>query len=43
VRKTDRVDALWTQTTTNSEEEYLLKIIFRIADGKLEQVRALLD
>jgi len=43
VRKNDIVAVLWKQTSTLSNDEYLLKILLKELDGEIKQAGALLD
>ena len=43
IRKKDMVGVLWKQTSTKSEEEYLLKILLKEIDGEIKQAGASLD
>ncbi len=42
-RKRDSVTVCWKQTSTLSDDEYLLKIRLEEIDGRIKQVSALLD
>ena len=43
IRKEERIGVLWKQTSTRSDEEYLLTIVLKEIDGEIKQVGALLD
>lgn len=43
IRKKDMVGVLWKQTSTKSDEEYLLKILLKEVDGEIKQAGAWLD
>ena len=43
IRKKDSVTVCWKQSSTLSDDEYLLKIRLEEIDGEIKQVSALLD
>ena len=43
IRKNEMLSVLWKQKSTQSDEEYLLKIILKNIDGEIKQVGAWLD
>ena len=43
IRKKKTVSIIWKQTSTKSDEEYLLSIVLKEIDGEIKQVGATLD